>query len=185
MIYIGVDLHQGFCYMTMMDASGAIGDQRQVLNDAESLRKYFQQWPEPVEAAVEACSFWQAFVDTVSPLVARLVLVHPQGVKAIAWAKLKNDRVDSETLARVRQSGEHTRSGHITREGSRNLRWILVEAAQVAPRCSPGARRYFDRLARRKPRKVARVALARKLLGAVYALLRHGVCFDEQVFAAM
>src|SRR6202008_2289417 len=55
---------------------------------------------------------------------------------------------------RVRESAEHKRSGHITPEGSRNLRWILVEAAQVAPRCSPGARHYFERLARRKPRKV-------------------------------
>jgi hypothetical protein len=33
--------------------------------------------------------------------------------------------------------------------------------------------------------RVARTALARKLLGAVYALWKHGVCFDEQIFAAM
>jgi len=29
---------------------------------------------------------------------------------------------------------------------------------------------------------VARIALARKLLTAVWALLRHGACFDESVF---
>ena len=55
----------------------------------------------------------------------------------------------------------------------------------TAVRTSPGARAFFERLCRRKPRHVARVALARKLLGAVYALLRDGVCFDEQVFATM
>jgi len=30
---------------------------------------------------------------------------------------------------------------------------------------------------------VAKIALARKLLMAVWALLRHGVCFDEELFA--
>jgi hypothetical protein len=37
----------------------------------------------------------------------------------------------------------------------------------------------------RKHPHVARVALARKLLGAAYALLRDGVCFDESIFAAV
>jgi transposase len=101
MIYVGVDLHQRFCYMTAMDASGAILDHRQVPNDQASFLQYFQQWSKPLQVAVEACSFWQAFVDRVEPLVTRLTLVHPQRVKAIASAKLKNDRVDSETLAHL------------------------------------------------------------------------------------
>jgi len=41
------------------------------------------------------------YVDAVEPLVARVVLVHPQRVKAIASTKLKNDRVDSATLAHL------------------------------------------------------------------------------------
>jgi len=337
MIYIGVDLHKRFCYMTAMDATGKVVDQRQVANEATSLRGYLGRWQEPVEMAVESCSFWPAFAEAVESRVERLVLVHPQRVKAIASAKLKNDRVDSETLAhllrtnllpeswkadastrqlrelvrlridlgrqrarwknrvhallhahglrcpvsdlfgragrawlatvtlpagtqpvlasclertdqysqpiriqersmkrsaavdprvpwltsipgigsysalvllaeigpierfadkkqlysyagltpRLRQSAERKRSGAITRAGSPRLRWILVEAATVAARTSPAAQRYYQPLAERKHRNIARVALARKLLGAVWALLRHGVCFDEQVFAAM
>ncbi|MBI2815539.1 MAG: transposase [Acidobacteria bacterium] len=50
---------------------------------------------------MESCSFWPAFAVAVEPLVGRLVLVHPQRVKAIASAKLKNDRVDSATLAHL------------------------------------------------------------------------------------
>jgi transposase len=337
MIYIGVDLHRRFCYMTAMDATGQILNQQTVANDAASLRGYVERWSEPLALAVEACSFWPAFAEAVEARVERLVLVHPQRVKAIASAKLKNDRVDSATLAhllrtnllpeawradantrqlrelvrlridlgrqrarwknrvhallhahglrspvsdvfgragrawlntlalpegtrpvlasclemidqcsqqiriqeksmkacartdprvpwltsipgigsysaqvllaeigpierfhskrqlysyagltpRLRQSADRKRSGHITRCGSPRLRWILVEAATVAARCSPAAQRYYQPLAERKHRNIARVALARKLLGAVWALLRHGVCFDEQVFAAM
>lgn len=72
-----------------------------VANEPASLEHYFGRWHEPVEAAVEACSFWPAFVDTVEPRVQRIALVHPQRVKAIASAKLKNDRVDSATLAHL------------------------------------------------------------------------------------
>lgn len=57
------------------------------------------------------------------------------------------------------------------------LRWILVEAAQVATRCSPAANSYSPRLRRKKP---ARVALARKLLVAVWAMLHHGVVFEKR-----
>ena len=69
--------------------------------------------------------------------------------------------------------------------GSSALRWIMVEAAQVATRCSPAAKRYYERLLRKKHKHVARVALARKLLIAVYALLHDGAVFDEEKFAAV
>ena len=81
-------------------------------------------------------------------------------------------------------SGDWRVFSGITRQGSSPLRWILVEAAQVATRSSPAARRYYERLLRKKHKHVARVALARKMLIAVYALLHDGVGFEEEKFAA-
>jgi transposase len=337
MIHVGVDLHQRFCYMTALEASGKMVQSGAVTNEKRALRKYFRQFGgQPVQVAVEACGFWPGFREVVEPEVQRLVLVHPQRVKAIASAKLKNDRVDSETLAhllrcdllpeswkadretqarrqqvrlrttlvgqrtrlknqvhavlhqqglrspvsdlfgqrgrrwleqvklpeparesvqaccrmidhygeeiqkqnlqlsekaggdervqwlrtipgigecsammllaeigdvgrfgskralcsyaglvpRVRESAGKAMRGGITRQGSSRLRWIMVEAAQVATRCSPAAQQYYARLLRKKHKHVARVALARKLLIAVYALLHDGVVFDEEKFAA-
>ena len=337
MIHVGVDLHQRFCYITVMEARGKIVQAGPVTNEKLALRKYFRQFRgKEVQVAVEACGFWPAFREVVEPEVKRLVLVHPQRVKAIASAKLKNDRVDSATLAhllrcdllpeswkadretqarrqqvrlratlvrhrtrlknqvhavlhqqglrspvtdlfgkrgrlwlggvklpvqareavnvclrlldgyseeiqkqnlqlsekakqdqraqwlmtipgigecsammllaeigeiarfcdkealcsyaglvpRVRESAGKAARGGITRQGSPWLRWIMVEAAQVATRCSPAAKRYYERLARKKHKHVARVALARKLLIAVYALL-HDVVFEEEKFAAV
>jgi transposase len=323
--------------MTALEARGKVLQAGPVTNQKATLRKYFRQFGgEAVQVAVEACGFWPAFREVVEPEVKRLVLVHPQRVKAIASAKLKNDRVDSATLAhllrcdllpeswkadretqarrqqvrlrttlvrqrtrlknqvhavlhqqglrspvsdmfgrrgrlwlqsvqlpaqarasvhtclhmidcydaeiqkqnlqlrekakqdervrwltsipgvgecsammllaeigditrfsskealcsyaglvpRVRESaGKAARSG-ITRQGSSALRWILVEAAQVATRSSPAAKRYYERLLRKKHKHVARVALARKLLLAVYALLHDGGMFAEEKFAA-
>jgi transposase len=323
--------------MTALEARGKIVQSGPVTNERLALRKYFRQFRgQEVQVAVEACGFWPAFREVVEPEVRRLVLVHPQRVKAIASAKLKNDRVDSATLAhllrcdllpeswkadretqarrqqvrlrttlvrqrtrlknqvhavlhqqglrspvtdlfgkrgrmwlaevklpeqaresvntclrmidhygeeiqkqnlqlsekakqdervpwlltipgigecsammllaeigdlgrfgskealcsyaglvpRVRESAGKAARGGITRQGSSALRWIMVEAAQVATRSSPAAKRYYERLVRKKHKHVARVALARKLLIAVYALLHDGVLFDEEKFAA-
>src|SRR5689334_10267239 len=100
MIHVGVDLHQRFCYMTALDARGRLIRAGQVANEEAALRNYFQQFRGPVQVAVEACSFWPAFRQAM-PKKVELRMVHPQRVKAIAAAKLKNDRIDSATLAHL------------------------------------------------------------------------------------
>jgi transposase len=86
--------------MTALDARGRLITAGQVRNEEGELRKYFQQFRPPVQVAVEACSFWPAFRRAVGQQV-EVRMVHPQRVKAIAAAKLKNDRIDSATLAHL------------------------------------------------------------------------------------
>ena len=100
MIHVGVDLHQRFCYMTALDSRGRQLNAQAVANETAALRAYFKQFRKPVRAAVEACSFWPAFRAAVGDQV-DLQMVHPTRVKAIAAAKLKNDRIDSATLAHL------------------------------------------------------------------------------------
>ena len=99
--HVGVDLHQRFCYLTALNASGKMCRQGQVANEGEALRAWLRQLPGPRQVVVEASGFWPAFARAVAPEAGRLVMVHPQRVKAIASARLKNDRVDSETLAHL------------------------------------------------------------------------------------
>jgi transposase len=73
----------------------------------------------------------------------------------------------------VRASGGHIQTGHLSKQGSAWLRWILVEAAQHAPRRPGRYRALFERVARRKGTRVARVAVARELLIRAYWMLRH------------
>src|SRR5213078_924425 len=102
MIHVGVDLHQRFCYMTALETRGKLLQSGAVNNERLALKRYFRQFRgQAVEVAVEACGFWPAFREVVEPEVKRLVMVHPQRVKAIASAKLKNDKVDSATLAHL------------------------------------------------------------------------------------
>jgi transposase len=70
-------------------------------------------------------------------------------------------------------SAQQTRRGHISKQGSRWLRWVMVEAATTAVR-DAGHRRYFSQVLRGDPRRalIARVALARRLLTLCYYALR-------------
>ena len=67
-------------------------------------------------------------------------------------------------------SGGRTYQGRITKQGNKWLRWILIEAAQTAIVKDWWLRSYHDRIATRKGKKKAKVAVARKLLGIIYKI---------------
>jgi transposase len=135
MIHVGVDLHQRFCYMTALEARGKILQAGPVTNEKLALRRYFRQFRgKEVQVAVEACGFWPAFREVVEPEVKRLVLVHPQRVKAIASAKLKNDRVDSETLAHLLRCDLLPESWKADRETQARRQQVRLRATLVRQR---------------------------------------------------
>lgn len=73
------------------------------------------------------------------------------------------------------------RLGHISKQGNPFLRGLLVEAAQSAVRHEPELRRAYQRLAQRKCRALAKVALARKLAVRLYWMLRSQVDYAQRV----
>lgn len=74
---------------------------------------------------------------------------------------------------RERSSGGTQRFGHISKQGNRMMRWLLVEAAWMAVRKDPELQRVYQRLAFRRGRKIATVAVARKLAVKLYWRLRE------------
>ena len=69
-------------------------------------------------------------------------------------------------------SGACRRLGHITKQGNTLLRFLLVEAAQATVRCEPEWRRRFMHLALRRGRRIAKIAMARKLAVRMYWMWR-------------
>jgi transposase len=70
----------------------------------------------------------------------------------------------------VRGSDRTVRHGHISKQGSAWLRWILCEAAQTAKR-HPDYAASYTAIARRRGNKIATTAIARKLLTRAWHLL--------------
>jgi transposase len=79
-------------------------------------------------------------------------------------------------------SGEKQRRGRITRTGDCRLRWLLVQAAhRIRYDKSVGTaalRQWAKRIEARRGRGVATVALARKLAGILFAIMRDGTTFE-------
>ena len=71
-------------------------------------------------------------------------------------------------------SGGRQRLGHISKQGSSLLRFLLVEAAQAAVRCNADWRRRYRHLAMRRQRNIAKVAMGRRLGARLYWLWRNG-----------
>jgi transposase len=78
-------------------------------------------------------------------------------------------------------SGNQRRLGHITKQGSSMLRFLLVEAAQVTVRSLPEWRSRYFHLMMQRGRKIAKVAMARRLAVCLYWMLRQG--WDYQQWA--
>ena len=83
--------------------------------------------------------------------------------------------VDSARLSNGKKKGEGNR-----RNGNKYLAWAFIEAANMARRWCPEARRFHDRKRARTNAIVATKALAHKLARACYHMLKSGQPFDMQ-----
>ena len=102
---------------------------------------------------------------TAMTLVAEIgdIARFPSPRKLCAWAGLTPN---------VRNSADRVRHGHITKQGPRAVRWVLVEAAHTAKRRPPYAGD-FAAIAHRRGKPIATVAIARKLLARCYWVLKE------------
>ena len=76
-------------------------------------------------------------------------------------------------------SGQRRRLGHITKQGNSLLRFLLVEAAQVTVRSDPEWRSKYFHLAMRRGRKIAKVAMARRLAVRLYWMWRKEWDYEQ------
>ncbi len=83
-----------------------------------------------------------------------------------------------------RSSGEQRRVGPITKAGNRRVRWLLVEAAWRTLRSTDpetaALRAWAGALATRRGKRIAVVALARRLAGILFAMWRDGQADDAR-----
>jgi transposase len=80
----------------------------------------------------------------------------------------------------VYQSADKLITGSITKQGSKHIRWILVQVAQAAAKKKGSKlRKFFLRVKARKGHNVAIVALARKILCILYHLLMNQEIYQE------
>ena len=107
------------------------------------------------------------------------LLVLPSDLKAKQWV------AHAGLDPRPRQSGTQDAPRHISRTGNRHLRLALFMPALVAIQRSPQIKAAYEALlARGKKKKVAIIAIMRRLLHAIWGMLHHQQDFNPQLFHA-
>ena len=77
----------------------------------------------------------------------------------------------------IYQSGEKCYKGHITKQGSKNLRWILIQCANIAVQKDKRLKSFYLKKKLGKGHNKAIVAVARKMLINMYVMLTYNIQF--------
>jgi transposase len=100
-MYVGMDVHRKRSQVAIVDAAGVPQRNRNLANDPAKLVPVLGALPPGTPVAFEAAYGWGWLVDLLEELELEPHLVHPSRCKAIASARLKNDKVDAATLAQL------------------------------------------------------------------------------------
>jgi transposase len=101
MLYVGLDFHKYFSFVTVMDCQGEIVKRAKLQNHPDTLLAFFGQLEDEATVAVEATWNWYWLQELFEDHRIPMKLVHPQRAKAIASARIKTDKIDSEILAHL------------------------------------------------------------------------------------
>lgn len=103
-VYVGMDVHRKRTQIAVLDEDGTELVNRNVDNGSVAMRELLEDVPSGTEVAFEAGYGWSWVLDMLQELGHEPHLAHPGGCRAIASARLKNDRVDARTLAHLLRS---------------------------------------------------------------------------------
>lgn len=73
----------------------------------------------------------------------------------------------------TRASGDRSYSGRITKQGNKYLRWALTEVAKISIRYSPYFNYYYNKVRTKRNTNSATIAVARRMLEVIYAILKE------------
>jgi len=105
MYYTGIDLHKKTCFLTTVDENGKTVHKAHLENTEGSLLSYFQVLPGDTKIVIESMASWYWLYDLLTEHGFQVVISNPIKTKAIASAKIKNDKVDSHMLAQLLRAG--------------------------------------------------------------------------------
>jgi len=100
MNYVGIDHHCQYSHLTVVDQEGQVLRSGRVPNLRAEIEKFLEGL-EAVEAVIETGRSSYTMVDALDEIGVVVKIAHPNEVKAIARAKIKTDKRDSEVLAHL------------------------------------------------------------------------------------
>jgi transposase len=129
-VYVGIDVHRKRSQVAVIDSGGEVLANRNVPNGAVPILGVIGGLPPGTPAAFEAAFGWGWLLELLEDYGFDPHLVHPLQCKAIASARLKNDKVDAAILAQLLRA-DLLPEAWIAPPAVRQLRALLRHRAQL------------------------------------------------------
>ena len=100
-VYVGIDVHRKRSQVAVVSGDGTVELNKNVVNGSEPMLRLIGDLPAGTPVAFEAAFGWGWLVELLEDYGFDPHLVHPLRCKAIASARLKNDKVDAAILAQL------------------------------------------------------------------------------------
>jgi len=100
-VYVGIDVHRKRSQVAVVDQAGQVLANRNVPNGVQTVLGVIGDLPSGTPVAFEAAFGWGWLVELLEDYGFEPHLVHPTQCKAIASARLNNDKVDAHILAQL------------------------------------------------------------------------------------
>ena len=101
---IALDVHRSFAQTAILE-DGKLRDAGKIDLEYSRLLQFAKKLKPDDEIIIEATGNTSAIVRLLLPFVGRVVIANPILVRAIAWAKVKTDKIDAAVLAKLHASG--------------------------------------------------------------------------------
>ena len=130
MYYTGIDLHKKTSFITTIDATGKIVKKANIHNAEEAILDYFLSLEEETKIVVESMASWYWLYDLLTEKGFDVVISNPVKTKAIASAKIKNDKIDSHMLAQLLRA-DLISPVHVSSLRTRKLKELLRHRSRL------------------------------------------------------
>lgn len=126
---IALDVHRTFAQVAILE-NRKVRDAGRLELERENIVKFAERLNVEDEVVLEATVNTKAIVRLLSPFVSRVVISNPLLVRAIAWAKVKTDKIDASVLAKLHASG-FLPEVWMPDEETERLRRVVAERVQL------------------------------------------------------
>jgi Transposase. len=100
-VYVGIDVHRKRSQVAVVTGDGQVQLNKNTVNGTEPILRLIGDLPAGTPVAFEAAFGWSWLAELLEDYGFEAHLVHPLRCKAIASARLKNDKVDAAILAQL------------------------------------------------------------------------------------
>jgi transposase len=130
MYYTGIDLHKKTSFLTTIDEDGKIVCKANLDNVEELILDYFTELDDETRIVIESTASWYWIYDLLTGNGFNVVISNPLKTKAIASAKIKNDKVDSHMLSQLLRS-KLIATVHVSSLETRKLKELMKHRARL------------------------------------------------------